>query len=165
MAKRRDGWSLTSYIIHSEAMRVSEERFQKERDRRISELRAADDRALQIKATGDEKARQIKEQGDEKALILAREIQTYKDMIHNGILDQLKDERGQYATKDELAAAMDKIGALVSPLTTSRDQSVGGANSRNSQRNLYMVIIPGLIIAAITLIGAIIAIAYSVKVR
>jgi muconolactone delta-isomerase len=53
----------------------------------IEALRVADQRALNIKA-----------EADKDALILAREIQTYKDQQHNGTLDQLNQERGEYVT-------------------------------------------------------------------
>ena len=53
----------------------------------IEALRVADQRALNIKA-----------EGDKEALLLAREIQTYKDQQHNGTLDQLNRERGEFVT-------------------------------------------------------------------
>jgi hypothetical protein len=55
-------------------------------------LRAADQRALEIKETGDA-----------KALELAREIQTYKDEKANELREQINNERGLYATKAEIA--------------------------------------------------------------
>ena len=61
-------------------------------------LRAADQRALQIK-----------ESADEKALELAREIQTYKDEKANELRSQIEREQGERATKAELQALGEKL--------------------------------------------------------
>lgn len=150
------GWSVT-YAAHNEALRKAERRFQAERDRRLTELRQADQRALEIKARGDEEARRIKEQGDEKALVLAREIQTYKDEVHNGILSQLKDERSTYATKTEIkplleyvaaqqgrGEGMDRAGTVQSEAQATRSRS----------SNLVLMIVSVVIAGAGLLIGA-----------
>ena len=63
-------------------------------------LRAADQRAIQIKETGDA-----------KALSLAREIQTYKDEKANELREQISSERGIYATKAEIKPLADYITA------------------------------------------------------
>jgi hypothetical protein len=70
-------------------------------------LRAADQRAIQIK-----------EEGDRRALELAREIQSYKDEQANNLRSQIESERGNYATKTDLAALGDKIGLRLGPLET-----------------------------------------------
>lgn len=54
-------------------------------------LRAADQRAIQIK-----------EEGDSRALELAREIQTYKDEQHNGLKEQINQERNLYVKIDRM---------------------------------------------------------------
>jgi hypothetical protein len=54
-------------------------------------LRAADQRALQIKETADL-----------AALQLAREIQTYKDEKANELREQINSERGEYATNKDV---------------------------------------------------------------
>lgn len=63
-------------------------------------LRAADQRALQIK-----------EQGDAKALNLERETQQYKDEKANQLREQINSERGLYVTKAELKPFTDYITA------------------------------------------------------
>jgi hypothetical protein len=63
-------------------------------------LRAADQRALQIK-----------EEGDAKALNLAREIQVYKDEKANQLREQINSERGLYVTKAELKPFTDWVVA------------------------------------------------------
>jgi hypothetical protein len=65
-----------------------------------------------------EKALKIKEEADKVALGLAREIQTYKDESNNRLREQINSERGLYATKLELTAAIEKVEVLVKPLIT-----------------------------------------------
>jgi hypothetical protein len=72
-----------------------------ERDRRYSEVAAAQSSALKIAETA---ARE--------ALVLARDIQTYKDQVHNGLLMQLKDERQTYASKAELRPIESYVASL-----------------------------------------------------
>jgi vacuolar-type H+-ATPase subunit H len=75
-----------------EALRRADHRFDRERDRRYTEVGLARAEALKIK-----------EAGDAKALELAREIQTYKDEKANELREQINQERGLYATKAEIA--------------------------------------------------------------
>ncbi len=103
---RRNGWTLPAYIAHNEALRKSEDKFQAERDRRYAEVTAEREKALKIKETADL-----------AALQLARDIQTYKDEKANELREQISSERGLYASKDDLAAAADKIMGLVKPLS------------------------------------------------
>ncbi len=99
------GWTLEAYITHNETVRSAEEKFQIERDRRYAEV-----------ATEREKALKIKETADLAALGLAREIQTYKDEKANELRSQIERERGSYATKDDLAAAVSKIEVTIKPI-------------------------------------------------
>lgn len=99
------GWTVETYAIHNEALRNSEWKFQEERDRRYAEV-----------ATEREKALKIKETADLAALGLAREIQTYKDEKANELREQISQERGHYATKDDLVAAVEKIEETIKPL-------------------------------------------------
>lgn len=66
----------------------------------IEALRAADQRALQIK-----------EEGDAKALNLQKETQQYKDEKANQLREQINSERGLYVTKAELKPFTDYITA------------------------------------------------------
>jgi len=72
------------------------ERLAAERDRRYTEGAAALAGALKIK-----------EDSNQIALSLAREIQTYKDMVHNGLLGQMKDLIALLATKSEIRPVQD----------------------------------------------------------
>jgi hypothetical protein len=76
-------------------------------------IRAADDRRYAEVALEREKALRIKDDADKTALSLAREIQTYKDEKANELREQINSERGIYATKSELQAAMREIVAGV----------------------------------------------------
>ena len=81
---------LSDYIA---AVRAGDLALNQERDRRYAEV-----------SIEREKALKIKEKADEKALSLARDIQTYKDLQANQLREQINNERGLYATKDQLDA-------------------------------------------------------------
>lgn len=66
---------------------------------------------LEALREADQRALAIKERADEKALSLAREIQTYKDEKANELRSQIERERGEMATKDDLAVAIEKVEA------------------------------------------------------
>src|ERR1700688_3803060 len=91
---------------HWEALDAANEKFMEERDRRYSEVN-----------TEREKALKIKEEADKAALGLAREIQSYKDEKANQLREQITGERGSFASKEDLAAAVREIGATMAPLT------------------------------------------------
>lgn len=100
------GWTVNTYAAHNEALRAAEEKFEQERDRRYSEVNLEKEKALKIKETADL-----------AALQLAREIQQYKDEKANQLREQINSERGLYATKGDLLAAMEKVEATVKPLS------------------------------------------------
>ena len=81
------------------------ERYETERDRRYSEVNVEKEKALKIK-----------EEADKAALGLAREIQTYKDEKANELREQINSERGLYASKADLGAAMEKVAAQLKPI-------------------------------------------------
>lgn len=120
----REGVTLRA---HYEALRAADAELAAERDRRYAEVKSAEEKALKVK-----------EAADEKALDLAREIQTYKDQQHNGLLQQIDRERAKYPTKDEMAAAIDKIQAQIAPLaeyaSAQQGQSGGEAAIRTERR-------------------------------
>lgn len=98
---RKAGWTVETLHAYYEALRVADERFDRERDRRYAEV-----------ATEREKALTIKETADLAALELAREIQTYKDEKANELREQIGSERGLYATKADLMAAIEKVEVM-----------------------------------------------------
>jgi hypothetical protein len=109
-----NGWTVATYAAHNEALRSAEEKFHQERDRRYAEL-----------AIEREKALQIKEDGEQAALLLAREIQTYKDEKANELRAQISNERGLYVTRTDLQAAVEKIDATLQPIKDSLSASRG----------------------------------------
>lgn len=118
------GWTVETYAIHNEALRASEWKFQEERDRRYAEV-----------ATEREKALKIKETADLAALGLAREIQTYKDEKANELREQISSERGLYATKNDLSAAIEKVEETIKPIaafvSAQQGRSAGSLDTRN----------------------------------
>ncbi len=101
------GWTLETLQLHLEALAHASEKFDAERDRRYSEVNIEREKALKIK-----------EEADKAALGLAREIQSYKDEKANQLREQITGERGSFATKEDLAAAMREISAQIAPLAS-----------------------------------------------
>jgi len=101
-----DGWTVETLKYHTDRMRDAEDRFQNERDRRYAEVKSAEEKALKVK-----------EQADRDALGLAREIQTYKDEKANELRSQIERERGNYATRSDLKAVVEKFEAALEPVS------------------------------------------------
>lgn len=105
-------------VRHREELRLAEERFVAERDRRLSEV-----------AVEREKALKIKEEADAAALQLERTTRDYKDEKGNQLREQIGSERGLYATKNDLGALGDKMIAIIKPLsdyvTSQQGKSAG----------------------------------------
>lgn len=93
-------WTVESYAAHNEAMRIVEDRFQSERDRRYTEVNIEKEKALKIKETADL-----------AALSLARESQTYKEQQNDALRDKNLAESGVYATNSSVSAAIDATNA------------------------------------------------------
>lgn len=90
-------WTIESYVIHNESLRIADEKFQTERDRRYTEV-----------GIEKEKALKIKEIADLSALELARESQVYKDERNDQMRETSLRSNGMYATRDDLAAVFAK---------------------------------------------------------
>lgn len=115
----------------------AERRISLERDRRYEQVRAAEARALVVK-----------EEGDAKALVLARQIADYRDKEHNNFRDQIQEERAEFATQQQLGAAIDKFGVIVAPMVefmaSERGRTDGVAALRKTQ-----MLLGGLIVTSI----------------
>lgn len=96
------------------ALRAADALFHAERDRRYSEV-----------AVEREKALRIKERADETALELARQIQTYKDAAHNGLVEQMRNLSSVQASKVELHGSIAKLEEMIRPLTRYVDTQQG----------------------------------------
>lgn len=102
-------------IARLKALRCADERFQAERDRRYSEVKQAEEKALKIK-----------EEADSRALVLAERIQEYKDEKANELREQIASERNLYATKEDLTAGIATVEALIKPLVAASNSYSGG---------------------------------------
>jgi hypothetical protein len=91
---------------HIEIVNGLKDQFHEERDRRYAEVNIEKEKALKIKETADL-----------AALQLAREIQTYKDEKANELREQISNERGLYATKDDLANMNREWQATIKPIS------------------------------------------------
>jgi hypothetical protein len=129
--------SLKEYLSD---IRDADIKFHEERDRRYTEVKNAEEKALKIK-----------EEADKVALDLARQIQTYKDEQHNGLLKQHADFVAQAVTQQELKAMADKVDITMRPLTdfvSSQQGRVSGAD-RSWQFILGTVAMAGIILSLI----------------
>jgi hypothetical protein len=87
---------------------------------------------LQALSLADQRALQIKEKADRDALELDRQIRAYKDEKANELREQLSSERGNYASKEDLAAAVGKVEAQLGPVlayVASQQGRSGGLTS------------------------------------
>ncbi len=138
------GWTIATYAVHNEAIRLAQEKFENERDRRYAEV-----------ATEREKALKIKETADLAALGLAREIQTYKDEKANELREQINAERGLYLTRDEYLAQHqaleDKLDTALRPLNDFMVASRGRTQGVGLSANVLATVV-GLLIVALGII-------------
>ena len=95
---------------HLDLIRASDQKFQDERDRRYTEVKNAEEKAIRIK-----------EQADRDALGLAREIQSYKDEKANELREQINSERGLYVTRTELKPISDYVASQQGAKTGALD--------------------------------------------
>jgi hypothetical protein len=136
----RGVWTLGAYVAHNEALRAAEEKFQQERDRRYAEV-----------ATEREKALKIKETADLAALGLAREIQTYKDEKANELREQISQERGLYASKGDVTAAVEKLEETIKPIAAFVQSQQGRSAGSLDMRQLVTFLVGvGLAVLAYT---------------
>jgi hypothetical protein len=136
---------------------AAHDELQAERDRRYAEQRASDlrfdierDRRYTEVAVARAEALKVKEEADKIALGLQRDNQIYKDEKANELREQISSERGLYATKDDLNAAISKIEVTIAPLLSYVASQQGkGAGIQTSWAVLTGVVV---------LIGGILAI-------
>lgn len=113
------------------------EKIQELNDRRYTEV-----------ALEREKALRIKEDADKIALKLARDIQTYKDEQHNGLLKQWQLERGTYVTND-------KFEAIIKPVIDFVASQQGKSKGLSSGW--------GFVVSAVVAIGIVVTIVLSLR--
>jgi vacuolar-type H+-ATPase subunit E/Vma4 len=122
---------------HLKALQVEREKTAEERDRRYTEVKNAEEKALKIK-----------EEADKVALDLARQIQTYKDEKANELREQINNERGIYATKEDLKSLTEKIDLAIKPLS----EFVAGAQG-GSKVYTQIALIIGVAATLVTLVA------------
>jgi vacuolar-type H+-ATPase subunit H len=128
--RRAGDWTIETYAIYNEALREADRRLQEERDRRYAEVKNAEEKALRVK-----------EDADKTALGLQRENQQYKDEKANQLREQISSERGLYATKADVVAAVEKVQASIAPLISF----VAGQQGRSTgQTTMWGWIIAGI---------------------
>ena len=130
-------------------LRAADAELAAERDRRYSEVSAEKEKALRIK-----------ESADEKALDLASQIQTYKDQQHNGLLQQLTEERGRYATQGDLKSVVEKLETAVKPLTeyvSAQQGRTGGEADTRTERRLGTGQIVSILILVVAIVAVLVA--------
>ena len=125
-------------------------RFERERDRRYSELRAADQRALQIK-----------EAADATALTLAAALQAEKDDRRNDILERWNQDRGTFITREEYQvqhnALADKIATQLGPIFDFIAGQRGSESRTGSIWTRQFLVIMAVIGVAAVIVAAILA--------
>jgi vacuolar-type H+-ATPase subunit H len=134
------GWTLESWIEHSLALREADARLDAERDRRYSEVKEAEEKALKVK-----------EKADELALNLQRETQTYKDEKANDLRQQIDRTAATFATKDDVAALADRVELAIAPLRDARAQGTGASANRIDTR----AVVFALLVIAVSVVAAI----------
>lgn len=142
------GWTLESYAIHAEALRMADQRFDDERDRRYTEVNIEKEKALKIKETADL-----------AALSLARESQTYKEQQNDALRDKNLSESGVYATTASVNSAIEKLeqgvaasfealmGKLEPFMNGSIQQKGADQGAQVTKANLYAAV--GLLVGLI----------------
>jgi len=123
------------------------------------EVMAAHDRRYAEVALEREKALKIKEEADKAALGLAREIQSYKDEKANNLRSQIEQERGSYASQNDLKAAMEKVDAQLKPIAAYMSGQMGsiealGQSRSRSQWSIGLMV--GVVFSVIGVIGMLI---------
>lgn len=108
------GWTISSYVAYNEALRLADEKFQAERDRRYTEVNLEREKALRIK-----------DDANNDALKLAKQAQDYKDAKANELREQIAQERGLYATKDDIKQLSDKFDSMHRPVVEFMANAAG----------------------------------------
>ena len=144
------GWTIdTLKVLSDERERFGEQRlawaekFENERDRRYSEVKNAEEKALRIK-----------EEADKAALGLAREIQTYKDEKANELREQISRERGEYVSRTEYLVQLKGIEDTLKPI---RDY-IASQQGRSAGIGASAATLIAVVTIVLTVVGLIIAV-------
>lgn len=119
--KVSDGWTIATLKEYYDARLEANLRFEQERDRRYSEVKVENEKALIIKDTADK-----------AALFLARESQTYKDQQADIMRDKSLAQSGVYATNADVAKLFDDFNTKLKPVFDFVISKQGQAEQGNS---------------------------------
>jgi hypothetical protein len=96
---------------------------------------------------GDQRAMAVKEVADRLALELARDHQQYRDEKANELREQINTERGHYAARGELEAAVAKLEAELKPVLVFMASQQGRSQGISATTALIMALITLLLAA------------------
>lgn len=139
-------WTIETYALHNEAIRVLDEKFQNERDRRYTEVNVEKEKALKIKETADL-----------TALELARESQVYKDERNDAMREQNLKETGHYATHNDVAEVVEALGNKLSVILKPLIEHV--SNEQGKEKGMELT--TGKIFGYIASLGVILGIIFA----
>jgi vacuolar-type H+-ATPase subunit H len=137
MPTNDQGWTVQTLFLYFEALRQADNRLRDALRDSDTKLREADQRALTIKETADSEARK-----------LSRADQTYKDEQANKLREQIASERNLYVRQEDLAAVVERVDALIKPMTAFMSAQAGRSQGFGSAGNLVYVVV-GLILTVI----------------
>ena len=106
-------WTIDTYVLHNEAVRVLEEKLRIESDRRYAEVNVEREKALKIKETADL-----------AALELARESQVYKDERNDAMREQTLVSTGIYATHADVAMVAENTSRSIAGLADRMESAL-----------------------------------------
>lgn len=109
-----DGWTVTTLKMYYDALLAAN-------DRRLSEVKVENEKALIIKNTADK-----------DALSLARESQTYKEQQNDALRDKNLQDSGVYAKNSDVAQMIGDLKKSLDPFLDYVTAQQGGAQNGNS---------------------------------
>lgn len=165
--KLEQGWTCETYVMHNEAMRISDrdhnEEMRKTSVAHLEAMRAADDRRYAEVNVEKEKALLIKTTADDEAMRLARESQVYKDQQTDVMREKNLSASGVYATNADLAAIVTATNANLTAVVDKIEKSLKpvfefvssqqGIDRGSADSSLKIYTIMGIMVAASVLIG------------
>ena len=148
------GWTIETYVMHNEAMRISDRDHNEEMRRSNADhneaMRAADDRRYAEVNVEKEKALLIKTTADDEAMRLARESQVYKDQQTDVMREKNLAASGVYATNTDLTTAVNKIEKALKPVFEFISSQQGiNKGSTTTKGELYALIAAGTAIVGV----------------
>jgi len=130
-------WTIATYAVYNEALRVAEAKFQDERDRRYAEVNIEKEKALKIKETADL-----------AALELARESQKYKEERNDSMREQTITDKGEYATHADVAVVVDRMEKTLKPIVEyiSGQQGATTSGQINTSKTFGIIAATGTVV-------------------